>query len=182
MGVVGERGIGGGGVEEVVRYSRWCQELSEGLGLDELAGRVRVFWNGRMRSCAGRAFWPQGVIQLNPRLLEISEEEVERTILHELAHLVSYERNPRRRIQAHGVEWKLACCDLGIPGERATHQLELPVRRMAKRWKYSCPECGVSFEKVRRFRGAVACYECCQNLNDGGYDRRYRLVEEDLRK
>ncbi|MDA7935715.1 SprT-like domain-containing protein, partial [Akkermansiaceae bacterium] len=61
-----------------------CTRLCLMLGLPELAGRVGVEWNPRMRSTAGRATWPVCLIELNTRLPEISAEEVRRTLMHEL--------------------------------------------------------------------------------------------------
>ena len=160
--------------------SDWCRELVRDLGLADLEERVEVEWNPRMRSCAGRAFWPVGLIQLNPRLNEISDSEVRRTVLHELAHLVAYERNPHRSIKSHGREWQRACAELGIPDERATHELALPTRSLKRRWKYQCPECDNAFERVRRYKGAVACYECCLKTTGGVFDPAYQLVEISL--
>ncbi|MDA7865734.1 SprT-like domain-containing protein [Akkermansiaceae bacterium] len=158
----------------------WCCELVRGLGLADLEQRIEVEWNPRMRSCAGRAFWPVGLIQLNPKLNEISASEVRRTVLHELAHLVAYERNPHRSIKSHGPEWQRACADLGIPDEQATHELALPTRSLKRRWKYQCPQCDYAFERVRRFKGAVACYDCCLKTTGGVFDPTYRLVEVSL--
>jgi len=154
-----------------------CVKLALMLGLDDLASRVGVEWNPRMRSTAGRATWPTALIELNARLPSISEEEVRRTLLHELAHLVTYERVGHGRVQAHGPEWQVACADLGIPGEKATHRLALPTRSLKRQWKYLCRSCGSSIERVRRFKGRVACYECCRKANSGSYDERFRLVE-----
>ncbi|MFC4992868.1 SprT-like domain-containing protein [Rubritalea tangerina] len=153
--------------------------------LEELAGAkfarsVSVGWNKRMRSTAGRAFWPEARVELNPKLLSISLEEVRRTLLHELAHLLAYHRCGRRRIAPHGVEWQQACADLGIPGERATHQLALPRRLQAKKWRYCCPSCGEAIERVRKMRRYVACYSCCQKYNGGRYNKRFELVVEAL--
>ena len=159
------------------KLTQLCIEVLGGLNLRKLEKRVTVEWNARMRSCAGRAFWPQGKIQLNPKLIEISEDEVKQTLLHELAHLISYERNPRRRINAHGVEWQQACVDVGIPGEKATHQLALPSRVLKRRWRYQCPECKKIIDRVRRFKGVVACYDCCLEATGGLYHDSFRLKE-----
>ena len=66
-----------------------CVELARDLGLKNLAGKLSVVWNPRMRSTAGRAFWPEGRVELNPKLIEFSADEVRNTMLHELAHLVA---------------------------------------------------------------------------------------------
>ncbi|MGJ8696480.1 MAG: SprT-like domain-containing protein [Verrucomicrobiaceae bacterium] len=157
-----------------------CVRLCLMLGLTELAARVGVEWNPRMRSTAGRATWPVCLIELNTRLPKISAEEVRRTLLHELAHLVTYERLGHGNVAPHGIEWQEACSDLGIPGETATHRLNLPSRSLKRQWKYLCRSCGTSIERVRRFKGRVACYSCCRETNSGDYDERFRLVEVNL--
>ena len=158
------------------RAAEWCERL----GLPGLARKVRVRWNPRMRSTAGRATWPQAAIELNPVLGRIGRSEVDRTFLHELAHLVAYERAGRRRIRPHGPEWRQACADLGIPGERASHNLPLPIRTMKRKWRYICPGCWVVVERVHRMKGRTACYACCRKFNGGYYDERFRFLERRL--
>ncbi|MDB4408651.1 SprT-like domain-containing protein [Akkermansiaceae bacterium] len=155
-------------------------KLAMMLGLEELAQRVGVEWNPRMRSTAGRATWPTCLIELNTHLPQISQDEVRRTLLHELAHLVTYERLGHANVSPHGGEWQQACSDLGIPGESATHRLSLPTRSLKRNWKYVCLNCDSSIERVRRFKGRVACYECCQKSKTGEYDERFRLIERSI--
>lgn len=157
-----------------------CAELARALGMKKLATRVVVQWNKRMRSTAGRASWPEGKIELNPKLAELAPDEIHATMLHELAHLVAYARAGRKRIAAHGVEWRQACSELGIPNERATHSLPLPSRRMQRKWRYTCPECGEGFDRVRRMKRYVGCYACCKVHHGGYYHRKFRLVESPL--
>lgn len=107
----------------------WCAESAKSLGLIELSCKIKVYWNPRMRTTAGRAWWPDRKIELNPKLKEYNPDEVWRTLKHELAHLVAYERNGRRRIDPHGIEWQTACEDLGIPGERPYHNLPFKRRK-----------------------------------------------------
>lgn len=164
----------GGDTEMTMRARVLCGQL----GLSTLAEKVTVQWNSRMRSTAGRATWPDAVVEVNPALQEISEIETERTFLHELAHLVAYERAGNRRIQPHGPEWRRACCDLGIPGERVGHSLPLPARAMRRKWRYFCPGCWAVVERVRRMHKASACYACCLKHNRGDYDERFRFVEK----
>ena len=133
-----------------------------------------------MRTTAGRAFWPEAKIELNPKLEELAPDEVKSTLLHELAHLVAYARAGRKRINAHGVEWRQACADLGIPRERATHSLPLPGRTMQKKWRYACPACGEGFDRVRKMKRYAGCYTCCKNHNGGYYHKKFRFVETKL--
>ena len=155
------------------------------LSLEQQAGarfckKVSVIWNSRMRSTAGRAFWPDARVELNPKLVTVGLEEVRRTLLHELAHLLAYHRAGRRRIAPHGLEWQQACADLGIPGERVTHKLPLPRRTQKKKWSYACPSCEQSFERVRQMKNAAACLTCCQQHNSGRFSRKFLLVGEKI--
>lgn len=153
--------------------------LLAGLGLECLAPRVTVRWNARMRTAAGRAFYESYRIELNPGLLALpgvdGAAEVERTLRHELAHLVAHHRAGGRRIEPHGPEWQRACAELGIAGETRCHTLPFQSRRPTKKLIYECPACGSEIHRVRRFRVAVACYNCCRRQNGGRYDDRFRL-------
>lgn len=160
--------------------TRQCAELASALGVRNLASRVAVHWNARMRSTAGRASWPEGKIELNPKLAELAPHEIQATMLHELAHLVAYARAGRRRIAAHGAEWRQACLELGIPGETPTHDLPLPSRTMRPRWRYTCPACGEGFDRVRKIKRYAGCYACCKQHHGGYYHRKFRLLETRL--
>jgi len=150
------------------------------LGAEELAEKVGVDWNPRMRSTAGRAFYRDSRIELNAKLEVIAPDEVQRTLLHELAHLLAHHRGGRTRIQSHGIEWKQACVDLGISGEKATHSLPLPKRKQRKKWRYTCPVCKDGFDRVRRMKKIAACYACCKTHNRGRYSKKFNFVESQL--
>lgn len=154
-----------------------CRERLISLRLRKLAGRLRVGWNGRLRSTAGRAWIKESWIELNPLLIGHGEEEVRQTLLHELAHLVAHERHGRR-IAPHGPEWRKACADLGIPGAKATHRLALPRRQVARRYYYECPNCGAGMKRVRKMKREAACLACCRSYSGGQFDRRFVMVEK----
>jgi predicted SprT family Zn-dependent metalloprotease len=143
-----------------------------------LSGVLVVGWNARMRTTAGVAVASRWEIWLNPALRGISPHEVERTLLHELAHLLAQHRVGRRRIAPHGQEWRQACQDLGIPGEGRTHQLPFEMRRMKRRYFLRCPGCGESHGRVRIPRRRIACLSCCRTHNRGLYDERFRFLVE----
>lgn len=153
-----------------------CRGHCVALGQDALAACVRVFWNPRMRTAAGRAFWPAKVIELNPVLRQFGDEETERTLKHELAHLIAYARAGRRRIAPHGGEWMRACAELGIPGERACHTLPIERRKHERKHAYVCTHCFAVLHRVRPLKRNVACATCCQMFNQGRYDARFRLI------
>jgi predicted SprT family Zn-dependent metalloprotease len=145
------------------------------LGLHDAAGKLSVVWNARLRSTAGYARWPAWSVELNPRLREF-DGQTERTLKHELAHLIAYERAGRRRIEPHGAQWLQACADLGIPDETARHTLPLPRAQQTRRFTYACPVCAKEIGRVRKFGRPTACLTCCRTHNRGRYDQRFRLV------
>ena len=145
------------------------------LGLRECAGKLRVIWNARLRSTAGYAKWPRWIVELNPRLREF-DGQTERTLKHELAHLIAYERAGRRRIEPHGEQWRQACADLGIADESARHTLPLPRSKQARRFIYACPVCAKEIPRVKKFKQPTACLACCRTHNRGRYDQRFRLM------
>lgn len=151
------------------------RELLCAAGAPRIAKSVRVRWSSRLRSAAGRADFRSLIVTLNPRLHEHGEAEIDRTLRHELAHLLAQALAGRRRIQPHGREWRAACSDLGISGEARCHALPFPVSRREPRYLYRCPCCGRDFPRVRRIRRPIACLTCCRKLNRGRFDKRAQL-------
>jgi predicted SprT family Zn-dependent metalloprotease len=151
-------------------------ELLKQVGASSLAGRVVIRWNSRLRNTAGMAFPGRALITLNPRLAQFGLEEIDRTFRHELAHLLAHERAGRRRIDPHGKEWRLACVDLGLPGEKRSHDLPLPRHRVRPRLFYRCPGCGFELKRVHPLKRHSACVKCCRAHNRGRYDARFRFV------
>jgi predicted SprT family Zn-dependent metalloprotease len=211
-----------------------ARQLLRSLGADKLAGEIRVEWNPRMRSAAGRADYRKKLISLNPLLRElelgraatesgsdklecykhssvtrfnrmrraarklecnmhssltsavaaISEkpeqcavviDEIDRTLRHELAHLLAQWRVGRRRMAPHGKEWRQACRDLGIADEARCHNLPFAAKSFPPRYVYRCPNCKEEFPRVRRIRRAIACLACCRKHNAGNFDPRFKL-------
>jgi SprT protein len=154
---------------------RKAQEMLQALSAKELASSLQVEWNARLFSAAGRADFRRKLISLNPRLHEHDPAEIDRTLRHELAHLLAQFRAGRRRVAPHGAEWRKACRDLGIGNESRTHALPFPIQRRSRRFLYACPRCGKKFPRVRRIKRAVACLDCCRKFNRGKFDRSAQL-------
>jgi len=152
-----------------------ARSLLRRLNAGILTNRVQVEWNERMRTTVGRADFRRYLISLNPALQEFGPAEIDRTLRHELAHLLAHFRFGKRRIEPHGREWRNACCDLGISGERAGHTLPLVGRSLPHRFIYHCQNCQGHFPRVRRIRRATACLACCRKFSGGNYDERFRL-------
>ena len=154
-----------------------ARDLLRQLGAAKLAREVRVEWNPRMKSAAGRADFREKLISLNP-LLKDHGDEVNRTLRHELAHLLAQWRVGRRRIAPHGPEWSDACRDLEIADEARCHNLPFASKSYPPRFVYRCPNCEQEFPRVRRIRRAIACLACCRKHNGGDFDPRFRLKME----
>ena len=165
---------GDNNVERNLSLEDSARDLLRTLGAEQIAGDLRVEWNPRFKTAAGRADYREKLISLNPRLLEYSIE-IDRTLRHELAHILAQFRAGRRKISPHGVEWQQACIDLGIANEKRCHNLPFPARTLAARFVYRCPNCRKEFPRVRRLRRTVACLACCRKHNGGEFDPRFRL-------
>jgi predicted SprT family Zn-dependent metalloprotease len=190
-----------------------ARELLRQLGAGKLAREVRVEWNPRLKTCAGRADYRERLISLNPLLLNFDDrlalnesvaekldrfnrsslskaasapasesqrdgtvcDKIDRTLRHELAHLLAQWRVGRRRIAPHGAEWRRACRDLGIADEARCHNLPFAAKVYPPRYVYRCPNCKQEFPRVRRIRRAIACLACCRAHNRGEFDPRFRL-------
>ena len=137
--------------------------------------KVSVCWNPGLRTTAGLAIWRERRIVLNPKLVEFSAGEVQRTLRHELAHLLAQHRAGRRRIDAHGPDWRAACADLGIPNEPRCHDLPFKRRKIERKFFYACPACATVLARVRPARKRIACVKCCRKHNGGAYQERFRF-------
>jgi SprT protein len=163
-----------GTATEAVALQSTARELLRANDAARIARELRVEWNPRLKTAAGRANYSEKLISLNPRLIE-HPAEIDRTLRHELAHILAQFRVGRRRISPHGMEWRRACVDLGITDEKRCHNLPFPVRTYTARFVYRCPNCRQEFQRVRRVRRAVACLACCRKHNGGDFDPRFRL-------
>ncbi len=152
-----------------------AREMLRAVGAPSVARSVRVEWSSRLRTAAGRADYRHNLVTLNPLLRTHGADEIDRTLRHELAHLLAHARKGRRRIAPHGPEWRQACCDLGIADEQRCHSLPFPRQTRARPFLYRCPRCGREFPRVRKIRRRVACLACCRRYYHGQFDKRFTL-------
>ena len=158
------------------RLEAEARALLQAVGAWKLVPLVRVEWNPRLRTAAGRADYHRSLITLNPLLREHGDAEIDRTLRHELAHLLAHARRGRRRIAPHGPEWRQACRDLGIGDEQRCHSLPFPRHRRARPFLYRCPKCARDFPRTRAIRRRrIACLACCRRYNRGQFDNRFTL-------
>ena len=72
-----------------------ARQLLCSLGAKRIATELRVEWNSRLKTAAGRADYRQKLISLNPQLVE-HPSEIDRTLRHELAHILAQFRQKSR--------------------------------------------------------------------------------------
>ncbi len=102
--------------DDVVAYAR-ASRAQLGLGgwefhWDHAVKRMGCCWPQRRRISLSRYFAAACLPQDAARL--------HRTLLHELAHALAWERD---RGRGHGEAWRRRCAELGIAGERATSRV-----------------------------------------------------------
>src|SRR5438093_12275418 len=97
-----------------------ARELLRSLGAAHIAGELHVEWNSRLKTAAGRADCRQKLISLNPQLVE-HPTEIDRTLRHELAHILAQLCTGRRRIPPHGHASRKARVDWGRAHEERCH-------------------------------------------------------------
>ncbi len=117
-----------------------------------------------MRSAAGRAFFDDWRIELNPRLWQrVGASFPASTVAHEVAHLVDFHLTGGR---GHGAGWRQVMTLLGEPPAR-THSWDTDGLRARRRiWRYACA-CGSHHElgatRHRQIlRGAVYVCRTCK--------------------
>lgn len=117
---------------DVERYARACMDV---CGLGDWA----LVWD--------RAIRRLGCCKMSRRTLSFSryyveaylprdQESIRRTILHELAHALAWEKH---RDRGHGEAWRYWCAVLGIPGEKSVCRCDdfAPPERSAQEPKYA---------------------------------------------
>lgn len=119
-------------------------------------------WQNKKRAL-GTCSYSRKEIRLSKWYVELNDKEsVVDTILHELAHALSFVRYGRAGI-GHGRLWKKVCREVGaIPKACSTESLTKPQNH----YKYvdTCC-CGITYKKHRiRNNRTYSCPKCRQNL------------------
>lgn len=161
-------------------FEELCKALIIGINADykSWASKIQVYWNPKMRTTLGIAKYDELSIGLSPQLWNISTEEVQRALRHELAHLLAWKtRNKKEPFQNHGIEWKEACNALGIKGEKVFHDFpQIKRRKQHRKYKYICPVCKTALYRVRPIaKKLLACKACCVKHANGVYTQVYQF-------
>ena len=115
---------------------------------------------------AGQVRWRHGerpLLRYNLAIAQRHEADfLTRTVIHEVAHLVTAACHGRTR--PHGPEWRAVMAYLGIPDAKRCHDYTLDdtaVRRQ-RRWAYLCDCSSHSLSTTRhnRIQASAAHYHC----------------------
>jgi predicted SprT family Zn-dependent metalloprotease len=139
----------------VAELRRRADELGRLWNVPDLPARVHIDYSGSMRTRVGYADLQRLRVRLNARLLERHPEELDDTLVHELAHAAVVLLHGLA-VRPHGREWKRL---MQAAGKRptVTHDLDVGgLRSRRRRWLYlhHCTRCGayrISRRVVRRW-------------------------------
>ena len=129
-------------------------------------GLLNQKWKFAFESCKrslGRCHYNLKKITLSKWYVQLNEEDdVEDTILHEIAHALSFIRYGSKGA-GHGILWKRICLEIGATPQRV-HKgiLEYP----SNHFKYvdTCC-CGITYKRHRlSAKRGYRCPKCRQNL------------------
>lgn len=104
---------------------------------------------------------------------EARQSEVINTILHEIAHALTFIQYGNS-VSAHGREWKRNCVKIGCKPEQYYEGEELNVPK--GKYVYKCPHCEKEISFFREKKRMVACGACCKNYNFGKFSKDFVLV------
>jgi predicted SprT family Zn-dependent metalloprotease len=126
-----------------------------------LLGHWKFRWQNKKVSL-GTCSYHKKEIRLSKWYVELNNEaEVKDTILHEIAHALSYVRHGRKGI-GHGKLWKDICGEIGaIPRACSKEKLNKPKNH----YKYVDTCCGVTYRMHRLRKNATYfCPKCDERL------------------
>ena len=127
-----------------------------------LLGRWKFRWQNKKRSL-GTCSYSGKEIRLSRWYVELNNlTEVRDTILHEIAHALSYIRYGAKGI-GHGRLWKKVCAEIGaIPRACSKDRLNSPKNH----YKYiSTCRCGITYKRHRISKFATySCPKCNERL------------------
>lgn len=110
-----------------------------------LLGRWKFRWHNKKRSL-GTCSYRKKIIYLAKWYVELNDEaEVKDTILHEIAHALSYEKHGSKGI-GHGKLWKAICREIGARPKACTKS---KLNHPNNHYKYIDTCCGTTYKRHR---------------------------------
>lgn len=111
-------------------------------------------------------------ITLSRRLASLNNEnQVKDTILHEIAHAITFLKDNQR---GHGRHWRARCREVGCNPQRCYNSDTVAAPK--SKWSLVCPKCGHTVTR-HRIRKKLACSRCCNTYSGGKWDARFVFVK-----
>jgi len=139
---------------------RRAQDLGRVWGIPDFDRKVDIDWSWSMRTRAGVADLIAHQVRLNGRLLSRHPEQVDDTLVHELAHVAAVLIHGLE-IAPHGHEWRALMRIAGFTPDR-THDLDVSDLQQSRRrylYLHRCARCG-AFRLSRRVVRQWECRTC----------------------
>jgi len=136
-----------------------AERCGQAWEIPDLARRVTIVYNPRLRTTLGRAILDDNRVELNVHLLRAYPDELLPTVVHELAHLAV--RMLYGNARPHGREFKALMRAVNMPAD-TTHHLDTAGLKLQQRryvYLHRCSDCGMMFiaRKPRRNCYCKAC-------------------------
>ena len=148
---------------DAATYEAWLASWSSAWDLPELPYRVRIVYSHRLQSSLGRCAPSEGLIRLNPGLLDGEPAALREVVCHEVAHVAIWLLHGRHA-RAHGPEWKELMRLAGYDARARWAEASVPEavrerRKPAVIYVHSCPVCRAEWI-ARRTSTAWRCATC----------------------
>jgi predicted SprT family Zn-dependent metalloprotease len=155
----------------------WLAAWAAVWGVPELPARVWIVFSGRLQSSLGRCAPGEGLIRLNPGLLDGSVETRREVVCHESAHVATWMLHGRRA-RAHGAEWKQLMRLAGYAPRVRWAESAVPAsvrerRRPVAYYVHTCAVCRARWV-ARRTSSAWRCATC----RDAGREGRLTVSKQ----
>ena len=109
------------------------------------------------------------ILAFNLWFKEGNMEQIEDTILHEIAHVLCREMHGNRH--GHDSYWRFIARSIGCSGERCASS---NIRQY--KYVYECPKCGKKFYRLRKYSDSRSCASCNKKYNNGKYSKDHEII------
>ncbi len=106
---------------------------------------------------AGYAIYDKWMVKYNPELYVRNKQEfIDRTVPHELAHLITSNIYGRVRVKHHGWQWRLVMQKLGVVDVKRCHSYDVTgIKNVrARPYVYQC-QCGTEYRLTKTLHNKI---------------------------
>ena len=159
------------------------QEYAKAKIEEFLPGAGYTFKFDHAKKRFGQCSYTRKTISLSKPLTEINLGEnlwqIKDTILHEIAHALSYIRYGKIGL-GHNSYWQRTCIEIGANPKRTYSASEVNI--VKGKFLYVCNTCGKEVRFHKRLKSERACGKCCKEFNNGkfSFNHLLKLVPETI--